>query len=156
MGRDELQHHGAGGTSRKFAVVSKPEDRFGWCSEESGWHPRSSKAQKRRTGKLGYTEQNLLRVVDLIKEVKRHNISLERQAGEGKAHKTVANELQQLDTQLERGMSSTCCKLNITERTHTAEQLVRRHQRDGAGGSAAARKMADRADCASVDVGTRP
>src|SRR4051812_27995923 len=79
-------------------LSSKPEDRRIVFEEAAGI--TKFKAQKKEAlRKLEYTEQNLLRVDDLIKEVKRHKISLERQAGKAKRYKAIANELQQLDTQ---------------------------------------------------------
>ena len=102
-------------------LSSKPEDRRMVFEEAAGI--TKFKAQKKEAlRKLEYTEQNLLRVEDLIKEVKRHKVSLERQAGKAKRYKTIANELQQLDTQLARH-DFDVLQSEITERTHTAEQL---------------------------------
>jgi chromosome segregation protein len=102
-------------------LSSKPEDRRMVFEEAAGI--TKFKAQKREAlRKLEYTEQNLLRVDDLIKEVKRHKISLERQAGKAKRYKAIANELQALDTQLARHEFDVL-QSEITERTHAAEQL---------------------------------
>jgi chromosome segregation protein len=102
-------------------LSSKPEDRRLVFEEAAGI--TKFKAQKREAlRKLEYTDQNLLRVEDLIKEVKRHKISLERQAGKAKRYKAIANELQQLDTQLARHEFDVL-QTEITERTHTAETL---------------------------------
>jgi chromosome segregation protein len=102
-------------------LSSKPEDRRLVFEEAAGI--TRFKAQKREAlRKLEYTEQNLLRVDDLIREVKRHKISLERQAGKAKRYKSVANELQQLDTQLARHEYDVL-QAELTERTHAAEAL---------------------------------
>ena len=102
-------------------LSSKPEDRRLVFEEAAGI--TKFKAQKREAlRKLEYTEQNLLRVDDLIKEVKRHKISLERQAGKAKRYKVIANELQQLDTQLARHQFDVL-QSEITERVRTAEEL---------------------------------
>lgn len=102
-------------------LSSKPEDRRLVFEEAAGI--TKFKAQKREAlRKLEYTEQNLLRVEDLIKEVKRHKISLERQAGKAKRYKVIANDLQALDTQLARHEFDVL-QTEITDRTHAAEQL---------------------------------
>jgi chromosome segregation protein len=102
-------------------LSSKPEDRRMVFEEAAGI--TKFKAQKKEAlRKLEYTEQNLLRVDDLIREVKRHKISLERQAGKAKRYKTIANELQQLDTQLARHEFDVL-QSEITERKHAAEGL---------------------------------
>jgi chromosome segregation protein len=102
-------------------LSSKPEDRRMVFEEAAGI--TKFKAQKREAlRKLEYTEQNVLRVADLIKEVKRHKISLERQAGKAKRYKLFANELQALDTQLARHEFDVF-QSEISERTHTVELL---------------------------------
>jgi len=82
-------------------LSSKPEDRRMVFEEAAGI--TKFKAQKRETlRKLDYTEQNLLRVGDLIREVKRQIGSLQRQAGKTRRYKQIMVELQHLDTQLAR------------------------------------------------------
>src|SRR5438876_8758097 len=82
-------------------LSSKPEDRRMVFEEAAGI--TKFKAQKRETvRKLDYTEQNLLRVGDLIREVKRQIGSLQRQAGKTSRYKQIMVELQHLDTQLAR------------------------------------------------------
>src|SRR5688572_2928427 len=61
------------------------------------------KAQKKEAlRKLESTEQNLLRVADLIREVKRQIGSLQRQAGKARRYKQLMMDLRHLDTQLAR------------------------------------------------------
>jgi chromosome segregation protein len=82
-------------------LSSKPDDRRMVFEEAAGI--TKFKAQKKESlRKLEYTEQNLLRVQDLIREVKRQIGSLQRQAGKARRYKQIMQELQHLDTQLAR------------------------------------------------------
>ena len=82
-------------------LSSKPEDRRMVFEEAAGI--TKFKAQKKEAlRKLEATEQNLLRVADLIREVKRQIGSLQRQAGKARRYKQLMMELQHLDTQLAR------------------------------------------------------
>src|SRR6201986_264981 len=82
-------------------LSSKPEDRRMIFEEPAGM-PEFKAQKKESLRKLEYTEQNLLRVADLIKEVKRQIGSLQRQAGKARRYKQLSMELQHLDTQLAR------------------------------------------------------
>ena len=82
-------------------LSSKPEDRRIIFEEAAGI--TKFKSQKREAlRKLDYTEQNLLRVEDLIKEVKRQIGSLQRQAGKARRFQQFQKELQHLESQLAR------------------------------------------------------
>ena len=102
-------------------LSSKPEDRRAVFEEAAGI--TKFKAQKREAlRKLEYTDQNLLRVQDLIREVKRQLGSLQRQAGKARRYRALATELQHLDTQLARHQFDVL-QAEITERHAAAENL---------------------------------
>ncbi|HRD04877.1 MAG TPA: AAA family ATPase, partial [Verrucomicrobiota bacterium] len=82
-------------------LSSKPEDRR-MIFEEAAGITRFKAQKKEALRKLEYTEQNLLRIADLVREVKRQIISLQRQAGKARRYKQLSAELQHLDTQLAR------------------------------------------------------
>ena len=82
-------------------LSSKPEDRR-IIFEEAAGITRYKSQKKETLRKLEYTEQNLIRVADLVREVKRQIGSLQRQAGKARRYKQIAQELQHLDTQLAR------------------------------------------------------
>ena len=82
-------------------LSSKPEDRR-MVFEEAAGITKFKTQKKEALRKLEHTDQNLLRVEDLIKEVKRQIGSLQRQAGKARRYKQIMVELQHLDTQLSR------------------------------------------------------
>lgn len=82
-------------------LSSRPEDRRAVFEEASGI--TKYKADKREAErKLKQTEDNLTRVEDIIREVKRRIISLQRQAGKARRYQSLKDELRGIDLYLSR------------------------------------------------------
>jgi chromosome segregation protein len=82
-------------------LSARPEDRRIVFEEASGI--TKYKADKKEAlRKLEHTEANLLRLADVIREVKRQIISLQRQAGKAKRYKDLSEEMRDLDIYVTR------------------------------------------------------
>ncbi len=80
-------------------ISAKPEDRRSVFEEAAGI--TKFKGQKKEAlRKLEYTEANLVRVADIIAEVKRQMGSLHRQAQKAKRYQIIHKDLRTLDTHL--------------------------------------------------------
>jgi chromosome segregation protein len=80
-------------------LSSKPDDRRAIFEEAAGI--TKYKAQKREAlRKLEHTEANLVRVADIIREVKRQIGSLQRQAGKARRYQNLSETLRIFDTHL--------------------------------------------------------
>lgn len=77
-------------------LSSRPEDRREVFEEASGI--TKFKADKKEAiRKLEHTEANLLRLADIIREVRRQIISLQRQAGKARRYQVIQEQLRGLD-----------------------------------------------------------
>lgn len=82
-------------------LSSRPDDRREVFEEASGI--TKFKADKKEAiRKLDHTEANLLRLADIVKEVKRQIISLQRQAGKARRYKELQSQLRGLDLYVSR------------------------------------------------------
>jgi chromosome segregation protein len=80
-------------------LSNRPEDRRAIFEEAAGI--TKFKAQKKEAlRKLEYTESNLVRVQDIIKEVKRQIGSLQRQAAKARRYQSILTDLRIFDTHL--------------------------------------------------------
>lgn len=78
-------------------ISSRPEDRRAIFEEAAGI--TKFKAQKKEAlRKLEHTEANLLRVSDIVKEVRRQIGSLQRQAGKARRYQALLSDLKTFDT----------------------------------------------------------
>ena len=82
-------------------LSAHPEDRRTIFEEAAGIN-KYKHQKKEALRKLEYTEANLVRITDIIKEVKRQIISLQRQAGKARRYKELFDQLKTLDTRLTR------------------------------------------------------
>lgn len=100
-----------------LVLSSKPEDRRFVFEEASGITKYKAK-KKEALRKLEQTEQNLLRINDIIQEVKRQIGSIERQARKAERYKVDFEKLKELETKLSVFEYR---ELRTTEKTYTVE-----------------------------------
>ncbi len=101
-------------------LSSRPEDRRAIFEEAAGI--TKYKAQRREaTRKLEQTDGNLLRLSDVLAEVKRQVAALQRQAAKARRYQAVSTDLRLLDTHLSREQYNQL----EGERRHAREELAR-------------------------------
>src|SRR5467141_1858741 len=107
-------------------LSSRPEDRRTVFEEAAGI--TKYKAQKREAlRKLEATEANLLRIGDVIKEVKRQIGSLQRQAGKARRYQALHADLKVLDTHCSR-KQLTALEKKLGECQHEIDELTKSEQ----------------------------
>jgi chromosome segregation protein len=116
-------------------LSSRPEDRRAVFEEAAGI--TKYKTQKREAlRKLEATEANLLRIGDIIKEVKRQIGSLQRQAGKARRYQALHADLRVLDTHYSRKRLDALeadlghCRAEITRLTESEETTRARIEAD--------------------------
>src|SRR5438105_7050427 len=139
-------------------LSSRPEDRRAVFEEAAGI--TKYKMQKREAlRKLEATEANLLRIGDVIKEVKRQIGSLQRQAGKARRYQALLADLRTLDThhskkqlaKLESDLAH--CRAEI-EKVAGSEQTNRTKIDSGENELAAERRALDKIDIEVADIRT--
>jgi chromosome segregation protein len=101
-----------------LVVNAKPEERRMIIDEASGITKYKAK-KKEAMNRLRDTESNLLRVNDIVIEVKRQIGSIERQANKARRYKEEYEKLKALEVKLARYELSRCC-----ERKNNLSSLV--------------------------------
>src|SRR5437773_8823419 len=131
-------------------LSSRPEDRRAVFEEAAGI--TKYKAQKRQAlRKLEATEANLLRIGDVIKEVKRQIGSLQRQAGKARRYQALHADLRVLETHFSKKQLTALeadfahCRGDI-EKIATSEQTTRSKIDRGENALAQERSALDKLD----------
>ncbi len=103
-----------------YILSARPEDRRAVFEEASGI--TKFKADKKESlRKLEHTEANLLRLDDIIREVKRQIGSLQRQAGKARRYKSMRAEVRGLDIYIARKKIGDLEQLIKTLQLHQTE-----------------------------------
>ena len=131
-------------------LSSRPDDRREVFEEASGIS--KYKADKKEAiRKLEHTEANLLRLGDILKEVKRQIISLQRQVGKAKRYKALQERLRASDVWLARGKLAELATSIAALETELAGRSAREAELRAAVEAAEARANALRQDMAAVE-----
>src|SRR3989440_3574550 len=137
-------------------LSSRPEDRR-TVFEEAAGITKYKTQKKEALRKLEATEANLLRIGDIIKEVKRQIGSLQRQAGKARRYQALHADLQVLDTHFShRKLQNLEGELNECAgeiaRVSEMERAIRNEIDEGESKLAAARRELDAVDAEIGDA----
>lgn len=114
-------------------ISAKPEDRR-MVFEEAAGITKFKSQKKEALRKLDHTEANLLRVTDIVAEVKRQMGSLQRQAQKARRYQSILENLRILDTHLafkqyaeltQDKSSSENTLLSLMQQMHELHQSIR-------------------------------
>src|SRR5438876_10665828 len=137
-------------------LSSRPEDRRAAFEEAAGM--TKYKTQEREAlRKLDATEANLLRIGDIIKEVKRQIGSLQRQAGKARRYQALHADLRVLETHHSKKQLAALdaelahCRADI-EKIATSEQTSRAKIDQGENELAEERRALDKIDIEVADI----
>jgi chromosome segregation protein len=131
-------------------LSSRPEDRR-TVFEEAAGITKYKTQKKEALRKLEATEANLLRIGDIIKEVKRQIGSLQRQAGKARRYQALHADLQVLDThhsrrQLDELEAQAASAAHEIHRLQEAEQAAHAQIEAGENDLASRRRSLDEVD----------
>ncbi len=97
----------------EWLVNAKPEDRRVLIEEAAGIHKYKSRKEA-AIRKLEATELNLVRVSDIVKEIKRQTGSLQYQAGKARRYKSIESKIKDYELYL---WTDECSQLNQVKET---------------------------------------
>jgi chromosome segregation protein len=137
-------------------LSSRPEDRRAVFEEAAGITKYKSQ-KKEALRKLEATEANLLRIGDVIKEVKRQIGSLQRQAGKARRYQALHADLRVLDTHYSKKQLAALdadlahCRADI-EKIAATEQTSRAKVESDENALAEERRTLDKIDIEVADI----